>query len=399
MFIERLKRLNPSFVTAAMQLHQGGELRANTYLLDTATMTANARVIKDEADRLGLSLYAMAKQFGRNRDGCDAVVEGGIEACVAVDIQCMEAVQRSQMRIGHVGHLVQPHRGTEDAVIAARPEVVSVFHEDVARRLGAAATRAGVEQAVLLRVTAPGDHFYFGHGGGLPLEGIEAAARRIDAIGGLRVAGVVSFPALLADKKNRRLTTTPNLATVVEAAERLRRAGFEIEQVNAPGTTSSGALKLLADAGATHAEPGNGLHGTTPLMVFDDDAPEIPAIVYVSEVSHFDGEDAYVFGAGLYIDKVLGDYGLRAFCGRDEGILDRAYPAEMAPDGAIHYYAVLHLPQRHDVRVGDTVVFCFRPQVFVTRARTRALFRNHDGTLRLGGTYDANDGRPVDGVA
>ena len=399
MFIERLKKLNPSLVTAATRLHQAGELRANTYLLDTATMTANTRVIRAEADRLGLSLYAMAKQFGRNRDACDAVVEGGIEACVAVDIQCMEAVARSRMRIGHVGHLVQPHRGSEDAVVTARPEVVSVFHHDIAERLGAAARRAGIEQAVLLRVIAPDDRFYFGHGGGFRLEDIERSAARVDAIDGLRVAGVVSFPALLADIEHRRLTTTPNLATVVEAAQRLRRAGFEIEQVNAPGTTSSGALKLLADAGATHAEPGNGLHGTTPLMVFDDESPEVPAIVYVSEVSHFDGDDAYVFGAGLYIDKVLGEYGLRAFCGRDEDVLDRVYPAEMAPDGAIHYYAVLHLPERHDVRVGDTVVFCFRPQVFVTRARTRALFRNHDGTLRLGDTYDANDARPVDGVA
>ena len=399
MFVERLKRLNPGLLTDAVRLHQDSALLANTYLLDTASMTANARVIRAEADRLGLSLYAMAKQFGRNRDACDAVVDGGIESCVAVDIQCMQAVQQSRMSIGHVGHLVQPHRGSEDAVIAARPEVVSVFHEDIAERLGAAARRAGVEQAVLLRVIAAGDHFYFGHGGGFRLDSIESAAGRVDAIAGLRVAGVVSFPALLADIENRRLSTTPNLRTVVEAAERLRRAGFAIEQVNAPGTTSSGALKLLAEAGATHAEPGNGLHGTTPLMVFDDESPEVPAIVYVSEVSHFDGDDAYVFGAGLYIDKVIGKYGLRAFCGRDEGILDQVYPAEMAPDGAIHYYAVLHLPERHDVRVGDTVVFCFRPQVFVTRARTRALFRNHDGSLRLGDTYDANDGRPVDGVA
>lgn len=399
MFIERLKKLNPSLVTAAAQLHQDHELRANTYLIDTSTMTANTRVIRGEADRLGLSLYAMAKQFGRNRDACDAVVAGGIEACVAVDIQCMEAVRRSRMRIGHVGHLVQPHRGSEDAVIAARPEVVSVFHEDIAARLGSAARRAGVEQAVLLRVMGPNDQFYFGHGGGFRLERIEESAAAVDGIDGLRVSGVVSFPALLADSENRRLVTTPNLATVVEAAGRLRRAGFDIEQINAPGTTSSGALKLLADAGATHAEPGNGLHGTTPLMVFDDESPEIPAIVYVSEVSHFDGDDAYVFGAGLYIDKVLGEYGLRAFCGRDEAILDQVYPAEMAPDGAIHYYAVLHLPERHDVRVGDTVVFCFRPQVFVTRARTRALIRTHDGTTRLGDCYDANDGRPVDGVA
>ena len=78
MFVDRLRRLNPSLALAAMQLHQGGELRANTYLLDTATMTANARLINDEADRQGLSLYAMAKQFGRNRDGCDAYGVGHV---------------------------------------------------------------------------------------------------------------------------------------------------------------------------------------------------------------------------------------------------------------------------------------------------------------------------------
>jgi predicted amino acid racemase len=398
-FIDRLRRHNPGLVQAAMELHQGGSLRANTYLMDLQVMASNTRVIRAAADELGLRLYAMTKQFGRNPDACDVVVDAGIEAAVAVDIQCLEAVRRSRMRIGHAGHLVQPHRGTEDAVIAARPEVVTVFSEAVAERLGVAAVRAGVQQGVLLRVVAPGDRFYFGHGGGLPLDGIEAAARRIDAIAGLRVVGVTSFPALLADAETRELRTTPNLRTIVTAADRLRAAGFDIEQVNAPGTTSSGALRLLADAGATHAEPGNGLHGTTPLMVFDDASPEVPAIVYVSEVSHLAGDDAYVFGAGLYVDKVLGAYGLRALCGRDERIIDQIVPAEMAPDGAIHYYAVLHLTRGHDVRVGDTVVFCFRPQVFVTRARTRALFRDPGGTVRLGDAYDAVDARRVDGVA
>lgn len=42
-----------------------------------------------------------------------SLVAGGIEACVAVDIQCMQAVQRRRMRIGHVGHLV--HGGADPA--------------------------------------------------------------------------------------------------------------------------------------------------------------------------------------------------------------------------------------------------------------------------------------------
>jgi predicted amino acid racemase len=397
-FIDRLRSHNPGLARAAMTLHQGGELLANTYLLDLDGIGANTRIIRAAADAAGLSLYAMTKQFGRNPDACDAIVEGGIPATVAVDIQCMEAVARSRMRIGHVGHLVQPHRGTEDAVIAAGPEVVTLFDETIAARISAAAVRAGREQAVLLRVVAPGDRFYFGHGGGFALDGIEATAHRVAALPGLRVAGVTTFPAILANAETRRLEPTPNFTTLRTAASRLRAAGFTIEQVNAPGTTSAGAMALLADGGATHVEPGNGLHGTTPLMVFDPAQPEIPAIAYVSEVSHLDGDDAYAFGGGLYIDRVLGAYPLRALCGRDETILDRVFPAEMAPDGAIHYYAKLHLPSRHDVRVGDTVVFCFRPQVFVTRGRTRAVAGIAAGTPRLGETYDV-EARRIAGVS
>lgn len=398
MFIDRLRTHNPGLATAAVELHQQGVLRANTYLIDTDAVAANVRAIRAAADAAGLKLYAMTKQFGRNPDVCDAIVDAGIPATVAVDIQCMEAVQRSRMRIGHVGHLVQPHRGAEDTVIAARPEVVTLFDETIATRVGAAAVRAGLEQAVLLRVVAPGDRFYFGHGGGFPLDGIVETARRVDAIAGLRVAGVTTFPAILANGETRRLEPTPNFTTLRVAADRLRAAGFPIEQVNAPGTTSAGAMRLLASGGATHAEPGNGLHGTTALMLFDGDQPEVPAIVYVSEVSHIDGHDAYVFGAGLYIDKVLGAYDLRALVGRDAGIVERPVPAEMAPDGAIHYYAKLHLSAGHDVRVGDTVIFCFRPQVFVTRARTRAISGIQRGRPQLGVTHDV-EARPVAGAS
>jgi predicted amino acid racemase len=388
MFLDRLRSHNPGLVLAAVRYHQSGELAACTYLLDLDAMAANTRAIRRAADAVGIALYAMTKQFARNPDACDALAAAGIPAAVAVDMQCLDAVRRSHLRIGHAGHLVQPERGAEDLVIDARPDVVTVFHEAVAERLAAAAVRAVREQPVLLRVTAPGDRFYFGHGGGFPLDAIEAVARRIDAMPGLRVSGVTTFPALLASAEARAVRPTPNFDTLRRAADRLRAAGFDVTQVNAPGTTSAGTMAMLAAGGATHAEPGNALHGTTPLMLFEPSSPEVPAIVLVSEVSHFDGDDAYVFGAGLYLDRVIGPYGVQALCGRDESILERAYPIELAPDGAIHYYAVLHLPHGHDVRVGDTVVLCDRPQAFVTRARTRALFAKDSGSPSLGAAYD-----------
>ena len=68
-------------------------------------------------------------------------------------------------------------------------------------------------------------------------------------------------------------------------------------EVNAPGTTSSVVLDALAEAGATQCEPGNGLHGTTPLHAMED-LPELPASLYLTEVSHQHGGKAYCFGGG-----------------------------------------------------------------------------------------------------
>lgn len=398
MFLARLVATNPDLARAAVRLHQAGELRANTYLLDLDSFESNTRAIRDAADEYGLELYAMTKQFGRNPDACAAIARGGIGAAVAVDLQCMEAVRRGPLRTGHVGHLVQPSAGTEDAVAAAQPEVITVFTHEVASRLGAAADRAGRQQDVLLRVVGKGDQFYFGHGGGFAIETIVDDAHRIDAIQGLRVVGVTTFPAILADPSTGRIDATPNFMTLRRAADALRSAGVDIRQVNAPGTTSAGTMELLALGGATHVEPGNGLHGTTPLHAVDPSAPEIPAIVYVTEVGHFEGNDAYIFAAGMYIDKVLGEYELRALVGRDDSLLERAVPAEIAPDGAIHYYAKLHLAPEHGVRVGDTVVFCFRPQVFVTRGRTQAVSGVSSGAPRLGAVYDV-EARRVEGVS
>lgn len=398
MFLSRLLDQNPRLAQAACALHQGGALRANTYLLDQDAFEANARAIADAAARHGLAVYAMTKQFGRNPDGCAAIAAAGIERAVAVDLQCMEALARGPLRVGHVGHLVQPHRGSEDAVVAAEPEVVTVFNLEIAERIAAAARRAGLVQPVLMRVVAPGDRFYFGHGGGFDLADLEASARQLERLDGIRVVGVTTFPCLLADPARREVLPTPNFTTLRQAAERLRAAGFEVRQVNAPGTTSAGTMAVLADGGATHVEPGNAFHGTTPLHIFDPDAPEVPAIVYVSEVSHIHDGRAYVFAAGHYIDKVLGEYQLGALVGRDERIVEHRLPVEVAPDGAIHYYTTVLLPRHHDVRVGDTVVFCYRPQVFVTRARTRAVAGLSSGRPVLGATYDV-EARPVQGVA
>ncbi|WP_031466532.1 alanine racemase [Sciscionella sediminilitoris] len=388
MFLNRLLEKNPRLPSAAIEAHQRGELPANTYVLDTDMIARNAAVLAEAARGNGLHTYLMAKQYGRNPDASEAAIAAGLGPVVSVDPVCTYAAHRHDVPVGHVGHLVQPHRGSEGFLLDAHPEVVTVFSVPTAERIGAAARDRGIEQAVLLRVQAPGDRFYFGHGGGFALADIEREAKAVQAIEGIRVAGVTSFPCLLADAEARRIVTTPNAGTVAEAADRLRTAGFPIEQVNMPGTTSARTLPELAAAGATHVEPGNAVLGTTPLHLFEDSAPELPAIVLLSEVSHVDGEDAYVFGAGYYIDKVLGEFQLTAVAGRDESALDTVLNVDTADDGAIHYYNVLCGARKAGIREGDSVVFCFRPQSFVTRGRTLAMTGLRAGAPVLRPRYD-----------
>ncbi len=202
------------------------------------------------------------------------------------------------MKVGHLGHLVQVPRA-EAALAAAgfRPDYWTVFSDEKADEAADVARAAGRTQAILARVQTAGDIFNRGHEGGFSAGVAVEVARRIDAMPGARFAGITSFPAQLYDAGTRRIRHTPNLATLARTAEDLRRAGFADIEINAPGTTSTVTLAALAEAGATQVEPGNGLHGTTPLHAVED-LPEVPAVLYLTEVSHLHGGRAYCFGGG-----------------------------------------------------------------------------------------------------
>ena len=160
---------------------------------------------------------------------------------------------------------------------------------------------------------------------------------------------------------------TGNLSTLNRAAEELARVGRRNIEINAPGTTSSTVLAALAEAGATQCEPGNGLHGTTPLHAVED-LPEDPAVLYLTEVSHYHGGRAYCFGGGLYIDPVFPDYQVRALV-TAEPACDRSalLDVEIPDYSAIDYYAMIDAGTRRPLE-GDSVIFGFRGQAFVTRS-------------------------------
>ncbi|WP_454856285.1 alanine racemase [Rhizobium binxianense] len=369
MFLDVLRRRNPKFIEAAIALHREGKIPANAYVLDLDTVEANARVLKTEADRLGMKIFAMTKQVGRASSFCRAVMRGGIDRSVAVDMACARATHRAGLRVGHLGHLQQVARHEAKAAAATfRPDYWTVFNDIKACEAAAGADAAGYTQNLLARIRAEGDTFYRGHEGGFEAAEVAAVADAFDRLKGGRFAGITTFPALLFDHATRKVLPTHNLATLSKAAGALAKAGRSDIEVNAPGTTSAVMLKALAEAGATQVEPGNGLHGTTALHVVED-LPELPAVCYLTEVSHLSGGKAYCLGGGFYIDPIFPDYDVKAIVSDEPTVAASALRSvEIPPPSAIDYYAMIDAAGPRAAEVGDTAVFGFRGQAFVTRA-------------------------------
>jgi predicted amino acid racemase len=368
MFLDSIRRRNPALIEQSIALHQSGRLPANTYVIDLDAVEANARLIAGASQKHGLKVYAMTKQMGRNASFCEALVRGGVGKAVAVDMECARATRRAGMALGHVGHLVQVPRAEADAAASMKPDHWTVFNMEKASEAAAANQKRGQRQGLLARIGADGDHFYRGHEGGFPAADIVAVADRLDALNGGRFAGVTTFPALLFDPTTGQVKPTHNLATLERAAEALAKAGRRGVEINTPGTTSSAVVEALAAAGATQIEPGHGLTGTTPLHAVED-LPETPAVVYLSEVSHLYGNEAFCFGGGLYIDPVFPDYQVKAFVSREPTAAVAALASVDIPaPEAIDYCGMIDATGPVKPRVGDSVVFGFRPQAFVTRA-------------------------------
>ncbi len=366
MFLDLVERRNPEMVQATVELHQQGKLPSNCFVLDLDVVEENARLFKAAADENNLQVYAMTKQIGRNSGFNHAIIKGGIDRAVAVDMACATACHRSGLKVGHLGHLVQiPRHEAQFAADVIQPDYWTVFSEEKAREAAEASRKAGTRQKILARIVSEGDEFYRGHEGGFDAGKIVEIAKFIDGLDGAVFSGITTFPALLFDNDTNSVKPTHNLKTLTKAKNALAEAGHTDIEVNAPGTTSSVVLPALKEAGATQCEPGNGLHGTTPLHARED-LPEKPAVCYLTEVSHLHGNEAFAFGGGLYIDPIFPDYDVNCLVSNG-GDVKKAF-VEVPPPSAIDYYAMIDQKEAK-ASPGDSVIFGFRGQAFVTRTR------------------------------
>lgn len=398
MFLQSLRSKNLAFVEAVVALHQSGAIPANSYAVDLDAVAANTAHLVGEAKALRLTVFAMTKQLGRAPGVLRAMADAGVDGYVAVDMACARPIAANGHNLGHIGHLVQVAAAEAGEAIAMEPDYWTVFSPNKADEASAEATRIGRIQNLLVRVFAPGDEFYTGHEGGIPVDELNVMISHIDGLPGVRFAGLTTFPALLFDPHTGGARVTPNMATLARAAESARSHSDgddqDLLQINAPGTTSTAVLAQLAEAGATQVEPGHGLTGTTPLHAVGD-LPEQPAVCYVSEIAHIHQGTPFCFGGGLYVDPVFGDYQITALVAHDPSeAATEPVPVDMPDPAAIDYYAKLRPESARTVSEGDTVVFGFRIQAFVTRAFVVGVAGVRSGTPLVAGVWDVL-GNPV----
>lgn len=367
---------NRPLVETAFNLHRSGALDPDTYLVDLDALLANAAAIKDTADRNGVHLYFMLKQLGRNPEIARMLTGLGFDGAVAVDFREAFSLIEAGIPLGNVGHLVQIPRPALKKVLAAGPEYATVYSLEKAREIDAVCAELGATQKLMLRVIGDSDVLYSGQCGGFPLETLEESARELSKLKHVRIAGLTSFPCFLFQEEPGTIEPTPNVGTLQAAKKLLNESGAEIEEMNLPSITCCDSIPLIRKAGGTHGEPGHGLSGTTPLHAVAD-CREIPALVYLTEVSHEYGGKAFCYGGGHYRRSHV----RRALVGppQEERFLDVIPPA----DESIDYYFGLDGP----ARVSECVVMAFRTQIFVTRSQVALIRGISKGNPKIEGIY------------
>jgi predicted amino acid racemase len=377
MFLEMTQQRNPRLIEVSLELHQQGAISPNTYVLDLDTIKLNAALLAKEAKIQDIELYFMTKQFGRNPLVAKAIVEAGIQKAVAVDPWEALTLSRNGINIGHVGHLVQIPKRMIPTILNLDPDYITVFSYENAKNLSDAAKRMGRKQKVFLRIANEGDFIYNGQEGGFTIQELSTDIKKLEELDGIAIGGLTSFPCVLI--QGDRAAVTPNVQSMQMAKQLLEQRGHHHLQMNMPSATSTETMKLLKENGATQGEPGHALTGSTPLHVTKHLA-EKPAMTYVSEISHVYNNQAYVFGGGFYPRSHM----KAALIGSSINHLKKVPIVENDPTN-IDYYGTLNT---NDVNIGDTAIFAFRTQIFVTHAHI-AIVKNLSLKPELLGIYDA----------
>lgn len=377
MFLNALEKQNPALIDAAVHFWRNGDIKPDCYVIDVDQVLENARLLQECAEKLGLSLYLMSKQFGRNPLLCRLLLETGYQGIVAVDFKEARQLWRHGLPVAHIGHLVQTPANMIDEAISQRPEVITVYSVEKAQEISTAALRQNHRQSLLLKVQENGDVIYPGQEAGFLLAELPGVINKINKMAGVEIVGVTHFPCMLFNEQLNSTEPTPNLTTLAKAKNLLEQHGIEVRQMNAASATCMETLPKLAAAGVTHTEPGHALTGTQPANQ-DASGPEKIAMLYLSEISHSQDNSSFCYGGGYYrrghLQNALVLNGQWQRC--------RVLPID---SDSIDYT----LPLAGIWPVSSPVIMCFRTQIFVTRSDVALISGIQRGNPHLLGVFDS----------
>lgn len=358
MFLEKTIRRNPALVQTCFDLHQKGLILPDTYVIDLDALLANAKHIIESAQKHDLKMYFMLKQLGRNPIIAKELIKLGYSGAVAVDFNEAKIYMEHNVPISNVGHLVQPPKALLKQLVDYGCEYVTLYSIEKAQDINACLVNTNRKQKVMLRIISDQDRIYSGQHAGFHIDELEHVVNELKKLEYIDIKGLTSFPCFLYNETTQKNEPTKNLNTILRAKAIVEKLGVSIENLNAPSTTCVETIEEMAKYPVNSGEPGHGLSGTTPLHAIKDGV-EIPAVVYVSEVSHNLNQKSFCYGGGHYRRSHMEN----ALVGSD--IIHAQRTKVLPPDlDSIDY----HFGLSDNLKINDTVLMAFRFQIFVTRS-------------------------------
>lgn len=375
MFLDALKKNNPSLIYAACYFRQKNLILPDTYVLDLDAIVDNAIQISEEAKKHNIELFYMTKQFGRNPLVAKKISDVAIPQAVVVDFKEALLFKQHNLAIGHLGHLVQTPLSLLDEFINYGVSYITVYSLEELNQVELICKKNNVRQNILIKIVDDNDIVYDGQKGGFKLTELLSLKRYIDS-SAINIAGITSFPCFLFDGK-QDLRPTKNCQTIKTAEQILNDIGFSELQLNMPSATCCKTLPMIKSLGGTQAEPGHALTGTTPLHASESLAEKI-GLLYLSEISHHFNQHSYMFGGGYYSRGHLTNVIVQS---QNKWSEDTVNPINSE---SIDYY--LELKNKH--AIGNIAISCFRTQMFVTRSDVAVVSGIKTGNLKLEGIFN-----------
>ena len=298
MFLKRLLDTNKAFVDASLDLYKKGLILPDSYCIDVDMFLENAKNILNEAKKYNINLFYMLKQVGRNPYLAKKLEDLGYKGAVCVDFKEVEVMMKNNLKLCNIGHLVQIPKNMLSRVIEYGVEIITVYSYDMMRGISNIALSLNKTQDIMLRILDENSEIYPGQEAGFSVNEVKELIPKLKDLKGVKLNGITSFPCFLYSPDEKCIKETNNLFSVLEVNEFLKNQNLYVKHINLPSVSTVENIKKIYSYGGTDAEPGHALTGTTPLNI--DSGIEIPAYLYISEISHVFKNNSYFYGGGYY---------------------------------------------------------------------------------------------------